>query len=99
MVLGSILKLIIVFILLCYSNLALIGSIFIDTDTCPWLLLHTVYGVYPNRTYVFSHHIGFRKVVTRVPVGRAYFPSVIDKFLFTTVLKGVYIGIDRISVR
>ena len=66
--------------LLCYSTLELIESAFIDPDNCPWVLLQIVCGPYPNPKYGFARPTVLWKVVERVPVCRAYYPSVIDKF-------------------
>ena len=59
--------------LFCYVIVffSLIGSDFIDPDTCPWVLLQILCGTYPNRTYICSRTIGLRKVVARITVGRA----------------------------
>ena len=82
MVLGSIPNIIIFCMLLCYSTFSLIVSAFIDPDTCPWVLYKIVCGTYPIQTYVFAHPTGLRKVVVTVPVGYAYYPSVIDQFFY-----------------
>ena len=79
-VLGSISKLIMFSMMLCYSNLTFIRSKFIDTDTCPRALLQIVCGPFRNWSYRFSCPAGLRKVVAMVPVGCAYLPSVIDQF-------------------
>ena len=62
-VLGSILKLIIGYVLLCYNTLALIGSSFIDTATCPQVLLQIVCGTYPDQ----NRPVGLRKITARFP--------------------------------
>ena len=45
-----------------------IGSAFIDTETCPLLLLQIFSGMYSNQTYGFASPAALWKFVTRVPV-------------------------------
>ena len=39
--------------ILCYSNLSLVRSAFIDPDTCPWVLFKIVCGAYKIRHTYF----------------------------------------------
>ena len=45
--------------------LEFIRSVLIDTDTCTWVWLKFVCGIYPNWTYRFSPPTGLWKVVVR----------------------------------
>ena len=77
-VICSIPKIIIVRMMLCYSNLILIISVFIDPNNFPQLLLQMFCGMYTNRTYGFDHPSGLRKFVAKVPSECSYLPSFID---------------------
>ena len=70
------------FVFLFYSTLASIVSVFIDPNNFPWVLLQIFCRDYTKQSYQFSYPIVFRKVVSMVPVGCSYFPSVINQFLY-----------------
>ena len=60
--------------------LELIGSAFIDTETCTRAWLEIVRGMYTNRTYGFPPPSGLWKFVVRLPVGCSDLFASIDLF-------------------
>ena len=70
-VLGSIPRIGIVSILLWYSTLKLIIWEFIDTDTCPRVMLKIFCEIYTNQTYMYYCPACLSKFVVRVLVGRS----------------------------
>ena len=59
---------------------ALIGSVFIDPKSCPWVWLKIICGTYPTWTYRFDNPVGLLKVIVRVPVGCKCLLTSIDCF-------------------
>ena len=59
----------------------LIGSEFVDTNTCSQTWLQIVYGPHPNWTYIFYSPAGMRKVNEMVPVGCNLLLTSIDFFV------------------
>ena len=82
MVLCSIPNISIVPILFCYSTFSLIGSVFIDPGTCPWVLSQIVCDPYQNCTYRFNFPTGLSKFVAMVPVYNTYYLALINKLLY-----------------
>ena len=67
-----------ILVLLIFTSLfAFIELAFIHPDTCPWVWLKIVCGLYKNCTYWFASPLGLRKFLSRVPVG--------FKFLLTSI--------------
>ena len=58
----------------------LIGSVFIDPETCPQVWLKFFCGPYPKRIYVFASPTGLWKVAARLPVF-VILPVVINIFI------------------
>ena len=59
-----------------------IGPAFIDTNTCPRVLLKIVCGSYTNRTYIFASPAGFIKVVVIITVGFNFLLTSLAAFLY-----------------
>ena len=78
-VIGKITNIRVFCMIFCYSTLEFIASEFIDPDTCTRMLLKSFCDPYPKWTYRFAHFTGLHKVVARVPVDCAYFPTVISQ--------------------
>ena len=87
-VMGSIPKIGIFYMMLCYRILALIRSVFIGPNKFPWVLLQIVYGSYTNCTYGFYCLARLRMIVARVLIGHEYLTSVICHLWSTNESKG-----------
>ena len=76
---------------------AFIGSVLIDTETCPRACYQIECGMYPNRTYIFASAAGLWKVVARVAVGCLdLFVSIFSflgiKYPSSSLLKPYFVG-------